>query len=109
MGMSKAKQDRLKQKRAGQMSPEMNRGRWQRKPQTQVVQNKKAEQRRTQCRNRGSRDGADFLLAVTARKTRSRKSAELSLPRRTGAIPRDGKETRAIRKIRLLPCTAAHR
>jgi hypothetical protein len=63
MGISKAKQLRLKRERAGLNNPEISRGQWQRKPQTQVVQNKKAEQRRTQCRQKGSRDGADFILA----------------------------------------------
>jgi hypothetical protein len=58
---------------------------WHRKPQTQVVQNKKAEQRRTQCRRNGSRDGADFVkgcksllvlnLSITIHKAKSRRSA----------------------------------
>jgi len=62
MGMSKAKKARLKQERAGELNPEIVRGQWHRKPQTQVVLNKKADQRRTQCRHTGSRDGADSLL-----------------------------------------------
>jgi len=61
MGKSKTKQKRLKAERAGLFNPELNRGQWHRKPLTQVVQNKIAEQRRTQCRTRGSRDGADFF------------------------------------------------
>ena len=62
MGMSKAKKARLKQEREGQLNPEIGRGHWHRKPHTQVVMNKKADQRRTQCRLPGSRDGADSLL-----------------------------------------------
>lgn len=61
MANSKAKQLRLKKQREGYNNPEIGRIEWQRKPQTQVVQNKKAEQRRTQCRRKGSSDGAYFL------------------------------------------------
>jgi len=61
MGMSKAKKSRLKAQRAGLISPEIVRLQWQRKPITQVKPNTKAQQRRSQCRLRGSRDGADFL------------------------------------------------
>ncbi|WP_239618530.1 hypothetical protein [Cohnella mopanensis] len=61
MGQSKSKQQRRKAERAGNLNPEISRSQWQRKPQTQVVRNKKAEQRRTQCRHHGSRDGADFM------------------------------------------------
>lgn len=61
MSISKSKQLRRKLARSGRNNPEISRSWWQRKPQTQVVQNKKAEQRRTLCRQKGSRDGADFL------------------------------------------------
>jgi hypothetical protein len=64
MGISKSKQHRNKIERAGLNNPEISRMLWHRKPQSQVVQNKKAEQRRTQCRHKGSRDGADFIRAV---------------------------------------------
>ncbi|WP_240703020.1 hypothetical protein [Cohnella luojiensis] len=64
MGMSKSKQHRRKIERSGLNNPEISRNQWHRKPHTQVVQNKKAEQRRTQCRLRGSRDGADFLNGI---------------------------------------------
>lgn len=63
MGMSKAKQLRRRMERSGLNNPEMSRVQWQRKPHTQIVQNKKAEQRRTHCRKKGSRDGADFICA----------------------------------------------
>ncbi|WP_254450498.1 hypothetical protein [Cohnella herbarum] len=65
MGISKSKQQRRKTERAGNNNPEMSRLQWQRKPQTQVVANKKAEQRRTHCRHKGSRDGADFFIAIS--------------------------------------------
>jgi hypothetical protein len=61
MGMSKSKQYRRKTERAGLNNPEISRNQWHRKPHTQIVQNKKAEQRRTQCRHKGSRDGAHFF------------------------------------------------
>ncbi|CAM3649744.1 hypothetical protein COLU111180_01230 [Cohnella lubricantis] len=61
MSKSRSKQARLKAERSGALNPEMLRGGWQRKPQTQVQPNKKAQQRRTQCRQRGGRDGADSL------------------------------------------------
>lgn len=64
MGMSKSKQHRKKIERSGLNNPEISRMLWHRKPHTQVVQNKKAEQRRTQCRHKGSRDGADFIIAA---------------------------------------------
>ncbi len=67
MGMSKAKRARLKHEREGSLNPELVRGQWHRKPQTQVVLNKKADQRRTQCRHTGSRDGADSLLGGLVR------------------------------------------
>ncbi len=62
MGMSKAKRARRKHEREGELGPAIRRGQWHRKPQTQIVMNKKADQRRTQCRHPGSRDGADSLL-----------------------------------------------
>jgi len=61
MSRSKSKQSRLKAARARELNPEIGRGRWQRKPETQVQPNRKAEQRRSQCRRQGSRDGADFF------------------------------------------------
>jgi hypothetical protein len=62
--MSKSKQHRKRIERAGLNNPEISRLLWHRKPHTQVVQNKKAEQRRTQCRHKGSRDGAGFFIAA---------------------------------------------
>ncbi|MFC5530913.1 hypothetical protein [Cohnella yongneupensis] len=67
MGMSTSKRARRKDEREGKLNPEMQRGQWQRKPHTQVVTNKKAEQRRTQCHHKGSRDGADLLIKPFAR------------------------------------------
>lgn len=69
MGMSKAKRARRRHEREGELSPEISRGQWHRKPQTQVVMNKKADQRRTQCRHPGSRDGADSLSGGFERST----------------------------------------
>ncbi|MFC5471424.1 hypothetical protein ACFPPD_22295 [Cohnella suwonensis] len=63
MGKSKSKQERLKREREGANNPEIARLTWQRKPQTQVVMNKKAEQRRTYCRRGGSSEGAIFMPA----------------------------------------------
>ncbi|RED56833.1 hypothetical protein [Cohnella lupini] len=63
MASSKSKQYRRKTEKAGLNNPEIGRNHWHRKPQTQVVGNKKAEQRRTQCRNKGRSDGAYFLSA----------------------------------------------
>jgi hypothetical protein len=40
---------------------DVSRQQWTRKPQTQVVANKKAEQRRTMCRKKGIPDGAIFI------------------------------------------------
>jgi len=61
MGQSQAKKQKRKAEQAGAIDPALNRISWHRKPQTQVVMNKKAEQRRTQCRRKGSREGADFF------------------------------------------------
>jgi len=65
MSTSKNKRRRLKQERSGSINPEIGRSNWMRKPQTQVVQNKKAEQRRSLCRRRGIDDGAVFLIFPT--------------------------------------------
>ncbi|TVY02948.1 hypothetical protein FPZ45_03385 [Cohnella terricola] len=69
MGKSQSKKVRLKAERDGRNNPEINRLQWQRKPQTQVVSNKKAEQRRTLCRRKGSREGADFFCGLSPRVT----------------------------------------
>jgi hypothetical protein len=61
MSMTKSKKSRLKWEREGGLNPEILRGEWVRKPQTQVKPNNKAEQRRSQCRRKGSRDGADLF------------------------------------------------
>lgn len=63
MSKSKAKKDRLKAFKGSQLKADNSRLTWQRKPSTQVVPNAKAEQRRSICRQKGSRDGADFLPA----------------------------------------------
>jgi len=62
VGMSNAKKDRLKAMREGKPDPADSRLSWQRKPITQVQPNTKAQQRRSQCRHKGSRDGADLLI-----------------------------------------------
>jgi hypothetical protein len=41
---------------------DVSRQQWTRKPQTQVVTNKKAEQRRTMCRKKGIPDGAVYYI-----------------------------------------------
>ena len=64
MGISKAKKDRLKAIREGKPDPADIRLNWQRKPMTQVQPNTKAQQRRSQCRHKGSRDGADLLSSI---------------------------------------------
>ncbi|RUS45226.1 hypothetical protein [Cohnella sp. AR92] len=61
MSRSKTQKQRQKQERVGVLNPEMLRNQWQRKPLTQVQPNRKAEQRRSQCRRKGRSDGADFL------------------------------------------------
>ncbi|ACV58162.1 hypothetical protein Aaci_1129 [Alicyclobacillus acidocaldarius subsp. acidocaldarius DSM 446] len=48
--MSKARNRRAKRVREGGLDPTISRGTWLRKPQTQVVPNKKAENRRAACR-----------------------------------------------------------
>ncbi|EPY06089.1 hypothetical protein PAALTS15_16461 [Paenibacillus alvei TS-15] len=55
--MSKTSNKRRKSERAGHLDPSLLRGSWTRKPYTQVVPNKKAEQRRSLCRKRVD-DGA---------------------------------------------------
>ena len=62
MGQSKAQKLRKKQVREGRINPEMLRSTWQRKPQEQVVINKRAEQHRSYCRKQGD-DGAVFLCS----------------------------------------------
>lgn len=64
MGMTASKKARRKNEREGKPTPEQQRGLWHRKPCTQVVRNTKADQRRTQCRHKGSRDGADFMMRI---------------------------------------------
>ncbi len=65
MSKSHTKKRKKEAMQAGRIDPELNRLHWHRKPQTQVVMNKKAEQRRTQCRRKGSREGADFFVAIS--------------------------------------------
>lgn len=58
---------RKKPQRSGaavQHELDRNRGVWKRKPMTQVVINKKAEQRRTMCRKKGTTDGAVVVYAA---------------------------------------------
>ena len=54
--MSLAKRARKKRIREGHLDPTASRQTWSRKPMSQVVPNKKAEQRRTYCR-KGDWDG----------------------------------------------------
>ncbi|QTH40336.1 hypothetical protein J4772_22425 [Cohnella sp. LGH] len=65
MSKSHTKKRKKEAMQAGLIDPELNRLHWHRKPQTQIVMNKKAEQRRTQCRRKGSREGADFFVAIS--------------------------------------------
>lgn len=60
---SKAQRERKKLERENKLNPEIRRQQWSRKPQTQVVMNKKAEQRRSQCRKKWQDDGAVLLGA----------------------------------------------
>lgn len=53
----KAQRHRKRMIREGKLDPVLRRGEWMRKPQTQVVPNRKAEQRRSFCRKNGE-DGA---------------------------------------------------
>ncbi len=57
--MGKARNGRAKRIREGGLDPTIARGTWLRKPQTQVVPNKKAESRRAACRRWQGR--GDFL------------------------------------------------
>ena len=58
---SKAQRNRRKLEREHKLNPEISRQQWIRKPQTQVVMNKKAEQRRSMCRKYGHDDSAVLL------------------------------------------------
>ncbi|MBR2568784.1 MAG: hypothetical protein IKE34_06320 [Paenibacillus sp.] len=60
----KAKRDRRKLEREHARNPEMRRNVWQRKPFTQAVPNKKAEQRRSMCRKKRHDDGAVFRIML---------------------------------------------
>jgi len=62
MGKSKTRSIRTEAERADRYHPATDRRQWQRKPFTQIQPNRKAEQRRLQCRNRGNRNGADFFV-----------------------------------------------
>jgi len=59
--VSKARNRRAKRVREGGLDPTISRGMWLRKPQTQVVPNKKAESRRAACR-RWQERGDFFVL-----------------------------------------------
>lgn len=54
-----AQRQRHKKIREGKLDPAISRQLWQRKPQTQVVPNQKAENRRTHCRKQVE-DGVFF-------------------------------------------------
>lgn len=58
--MSKAQRQRKKMIREGRLNPVISRNMWARKPATQIVKNKKAEQRRSFCRKSRS-NSADFF------------------------------------------------
>lgn len=60
---SKAQRQRKKLERENKLNPEIKRQQWNRKPQTQVVINKKAEQRRSQCRKKSHHDSAVLLCS----------------------------------------------
>jgi hypothetical protein len=61
VGRSQSKSNRLKAERSGLINPEISRNQWHRKPQTQVLRNMKAEQRRSLCRNKGMDEGAVYF------------------------------------------------
>ncbi|MCG7409670.1 hypothetical protein MH117_19890 [Paenibacillus sp. ACRRX] len=63
---SKTKRSRQKLERENKLNPELSRQAWQRKPMTQVVPNKKAEQRRSMCRSKWHDDGAVVIFGQTA-------------------------------------------
>lgn len=60
---SKSQRQRKKLERENKLNPEIKRQQWNRKPQTQVVINKKAEQRRSQCRKKWHDDSAVLLCS----------------------------------------------
>ncbi|WP_096182161.1 hypothetical protein [Effusibacillus lacus] len=60
MSKSKAKRSRLKKVREGSLDPTLHRNVWNRKPQTQIVNNRKAEERRSFCRKKHE-DGALYF------------------------------------------------
>ena len=59
--------NRQKQIRERHVDPTLHRQQWRRKPQTQVVPNKKAENRRNHCRKHG--DDGGFVLREDLHKT----------------------------------------
>lgn len=61
--MTRAKQSRQKRVREGHMDPAVKRKMWERKPMTQVVPNRKKEERRTYCR-KGGQDGVFLWTGV---------------------------------------------
>ncbi len=66
MARSKAEKRRRQKIREGRLDPGTTRREWQRKPITQIVMNKKAEQRRSYCRNDGDDLAAPFFMFSTA-------------------------------------------
>ncbi len=67
--MGKVRNRRAKRIREGGLGPTIARGTWLRKPQTQVVPNKKAESRRAACRRWQGR--GDFFALQTPHRRRS--------------------------------------
>ncbi|MDR0267450.1 hypothetical protein [Paenibacillus sp.] len=67
--MKKSRQKSVKSAQTNQPSPILG-GRitWSRKPMTQIVANKKAEQRRTWCR-KGTDDGVFFIPKIDSHST----------------------------------------
>jgi hypothetical protein len=98
MSITNSKKARLKRERAGKLNPQILRGEWTRKPQTQVKPNTKAEQRRTQCRQAGSRDGADLFFGFRTAcgsshetsRTMAGEPVVCELPCRCAAVPTSG-------------------
>lgn len=72
MNMSQSLRHRRKRIREGKADPALQRQQWMRKPQTQVVQNKKAENRRTYCR-KGSEDGGFVFPIISTIDRRGRR------------------------------------
>ncbi len=66
----KTKRDRMKRIRESGADPTILRQTWARKPQTQIVKNVKAEQRRSWCRDK-RHEGDVFLLRCKARPTKA--------------------------------------